>query len=188
MDLVAPLTWFRGAALLEVATRTRMSEMTARMVDGLSWFGEATFEADLGKQIAKFEAAVERLTITGRFGLHSFCTRGALLAYDPVKKDMEEWYWKAFDVHVARSQVVHGIISPADPIFRKALQVAHDLTRTALFRGLEMQWHLDRGCDGSSRKSLEDFYNKQISPHAKLFSELKKQLNAKHDLARKSGA
>jgi hypothetical protein len=158
------------------------------LVDGLSWFGEATFEASSGKQIAKFEAALERLTVSGRFALHSFCARTALLARDPVQNDVEEWYWKAFEVHLARSQVVHGILSPGSLAFRKSLQVAHEVTRTALFRGLEIQWHLDRGRHSSTRKSLDDFYNQQMSPHAKRFVELGKELKAKQHLVRESGA
>lgn len=175
-----------GGALLEAATRKRTSEMVSRVVDGLSWFGEATFEASVGKQIAKFEAALERLTVTGRFALHSFCARTALLAYDPVQKDLENCYWKAFEIHIARSQVVHGIVSSGSPLFRKSLQTAHEVARTVLFRGLEIQWHLDRGRKPSTRKSLDDFYNEQMSPHARLFSELRKELNVKHDLVRKS--
>ncbi len=177
-----------GGALLEAATRERTSEMVSRVVDGLSWFGEATFEVSVGKQIAKFEAALERLTVTGRgrFALHSFCARTALLAYDPVQRDLEDCYWKAFEIHIARSQVVHGIVSSGSPLFRKSLQTAHEVTRTVLFRGLEIQWHLDRGRKPSTRKSLDDFYNKQMSPHARLFSELRKELNVQHDLVRKS--
>jgi hypothetical protein len=182
----APVFWSQAARLLEAATREQMSEMASRMVDSLSWFGEANFEASLGKQIAQCEAALERLTVTGRFGLHAFCARTALLARDGAEDDLEKCYWKAFEIHVARSEVVHGIVSAGSPVFQKSLRIALDMTRTVLFRGLEMQAHLDAGRIPSTRKSLDDFYNKQMSPHANLFSRLRKELNAKHDLPRKS--
>ena len=182
----APSFWWQAARLLEAATRERMSEMASRIVDSLSWFGEATFEASLGKQIAKCEAALERLTVTGRFGLHAFCARTALLARDGAEDDLEKCYWEAFEIHVARSEVVHGIVSAGSPVFQKSLRTALDMTRTVLFRGIEMQAHLDGGPLPSTRKSLDDFYNKQMSPHASLFSRLRTELNAKHDLVRKS--
>jgi hypothetical protein len=181
-----PEFWFRSARLLEAATRERVSEMASRIVDGLSWFEEASFEPSLGKQIAKFEAALERLTVTGRFALHSFCAHTALLARDGVQGDVEECYWKAFDIHIARSQVVHGLVSAGSPVFRKSLQLAHELTRTALFRGIEMQSYLDGRGTPSTRKSLDDFYNKEMSPYAKVFSRLRKELNLRHDALRKS--
>lgn len=130
----APVFWSQAARLLGAATREQMSEMASRMVDSLSWFGEATFEASLGKQIAKCEAALERLTVTGRFGLHAFCARTALLARDGAEDDLEKCYWKAFEIHVARSEVVHGIVSAGSPVFQKSLHTALDMTRTVLFR------------------------------------------------------
>jgi hypothetical protein len=151
--------------------------MASRVIESLGWFGEATFEGVPGKQIAKFEAALERLAVTGSsFKLHLFCARVALLARDGLKDDVEECYWKAFQIHVARSQVVHGILSPESPKFRESLILAHDVARTALLRGLEIHCHLDDSGAISSRKSLDDFYNKQMSPHASLFSRLRKEL------------
>jgi hypothetical protein len=182
----APGFWLQAGRLLGATARERLSEMVSRLVDGLSWFGEATFEPSFGKQIAKFEAALERLTVTGHFALHSFCARTALLVHDSRENNLEECYWKAFEIHIARSQVVHGIVSATSPVFRKALYLAHELTRTALFRGLEMQSHLDTAGFPSTIKSLNDLYNKLMSPYARVFTRLRTELHVRHEAVRKS--
>ena len=71
-------------------------------------------------------------------------------------------------------------------MFRKSLRTAHEVARTALFRGLEIQSHLDARGVPSTLKTLDDFYNKQMSPHAELFSRLRAELNVKHQAVRRS--
>jgi hypothetical protein len=94
--------------------------------------------------------------------------------------------WNAFEIHIARSQVVHGIVSAGSPLFRKGLRLAHEVTRTALFRGLELQSHLDAAPFPSTLKSLDDLYNNLLSPHARLFTRLRKELHARHQAVRKA--
>jgi hypothetical protein len=64
--------------------------------------------------------------------------------------------------------------------------LAHEVTRTTLFRGLEMQSHLDAAGFPSTVKSLDDFYNKLMSPHAKVFTQLRTELHVRHQVVRKS--
>jgi hypothetical protein len=52
--------------------------------------------------------------------------------------------------------------------FAKSLHTAHEVTRTAPFRRLEMQSHLDAAGFPSTFKSLDDLYNKLMSPPAKV--------------------
>lgn len=179
----APQYWARAEHLLHAGTKGRRSEIAGRVLDAVSWFGEASLETIPGTQIAKFEAALERLTVTGPFKLHLFCSRVALLAYGR-QEEIEECYWKAFDIHLARSQVLHGVISPKSPVFRKSLSLAHEITRTVLFRALEIHCFLDDSGARSTLETLQNFYNKQLSRHASLFSGLRKQLRVKQDLYR----
>jgi hypothetical protein len=179
----APEFWVRAGHLLNASTQGQRSEIAGRMLDAISWFGEASLETIPGTQIAKFEAALERLTVTGPFKLHLFCSRVALLAYER-EEEIEQCYWKAFNIHLARSQVVHGVISPKSAVFRKSLSLAHEVARVVLFRGLEIHRHLDHSGGGSTLETLQNFYNKLLSRHAALFSGLKKQLRAKQEAHR----
>jgi hypothetical protein len=179
----APEYWARAAHLLHACLSGRHSEMAGRVLDAVSWFGEASLETIPGTQIAKFEAALERLSVTGPFKLHSFCSRVALLAYER-EEEIEQCYWNTFNIHLARSRVLHGAISPKSSVFRKSLLLAHAVTRTVLFRALEIHCLLDDSGRRSTLALLQNFYTIQLSRHADLFSRLKKQLRLKQELYR----
>jgi hypothetical protein len=173
---LASAYWSDGSRLLLDVVRGKLSEMASRVVDSLSWYGEATFENASGKQIAKFDAALERLTVTGSVRTPLFCARVALLTFDGTTKNFESCFWKAFEVHTSRSQVVHGILSPSSPVFLQSVRLAHEVTRTAIFRGLELHRHLDRSGTVSTLKDLDSHFNSQLSPHAQLYVRLKDEL------------
>jgi hypothetical protein len=168
--------WSDGCRLLLDVAQGRLSEMASRIVDSLSWYGEATFENASGKQIAKFNAALERLTVTGSVRTPLLCARVALLTFDGTANNFESCFWKAFDVHASRSQVVHGILSPSSPVFLQSVRLAHDMTRIAILRGLELHRHLDRSGAVSTLKDLDNHFNSQLSPHARLYVRLKDEL------------
>jgi hypothetical protein len=45
---------------------------------------------------------------------------------------------------------------------------------------MEMQSHLDAAGFPITLKSLDDLYNKLMSPHAKVFTRLRAELHARH--------
>ena len=91
----------------------------------------------------------------------------------------EETYWDAYATHTARSEVIHGGVSPTSAVFLKILRSAHDLTRNALFRGLEVHCLLDDRREISSLASLREFFAKQQSKRAAVLKRLDNELKAR---------
>jgi len=173
--------WNLAGHLLETTVAGKRSEISARVEDALTWFGESAFEDAPGKRIVNFVAALERLTTTESFSSHKFCSRVAMLAYDD-EKEFHKAYWDAYAIHIARSQVIHGGYSPRSRSFRKTLRIAHDLTRNALFRGLEVHCHLDDGGKLSNLDDLQHFFTLQHSKWAPVLKKLNAELKIKKEL------
>lgn len=170
--------WAMGAQLVTSIVSGNRSEMSYRVEDALTWFGDSAFESAPGTQIVNFVAALERITTTESFSTHKFCSRVAMLGYEE-ERDFEKTYWDAFAVHTARSAVIHGGFSPTRATFRNKVRLAHDLTRNALFRGLEVHCHLDGGGKLSELADLQKFFTKQHSKWAAVLKTLEVQLKAK---------
>lgn len=170
--------WSSAAHLVTSTVSGRRSEMSHRVQDGLTWFGDSAFESAPGIQIVNFVAALERITTTESFRTHKFCSRVAMLGYEE-EKNFEKTYWEAFDVHTARSAVIHGGFSPTSTSFRNKVRLAHDLTRNVLFRGLGVHWHLDGSGKLSGLTDLQNFFTKQHSKWATVLKTLDGQLKAK---------
>jgi Apea-like HEPN len=170
--------WVLAGRLIATTLLGKRSEISYRVEDALTWFGDSAFESAPGTQIVNFVAALERLTTTETFSTHKFCSRVAMLAYEK-DEDFEKTYWNAFEVHSARSGVIHGGFSPASKEFRKTVRLAHDLTRNALFRGLEVHLHLDSAGNLSGLADLQKFFTKQHSKWASALKKLEGELKAK---------
>jgi hypothetical protein len=175
--------WNLASHLLETTVAGKRSEISARVEDALTWFGESAFETAPGKRVVNFVAALERLTTTESFSTHKFCSRVAMLAYED-EKEFEKTYWDAYAVHNARSQVMHGGYSPRSRSFRETVRIAHDLTRTALFRGLEVHCHLDDAGKLSGLADLQNFFSRQHSKWAPVLTKLDAELKIKRRTVR----
>jgi hypothetical protein len=101
-----------------------------------------------------------------------------MLGYED-DKDFQKIYWDAFEVHTARSGVIHGGLSPTSATFRNKVRLAHDLTRNVLFRGLEVHCHLDAGGKLSGLADLQNFFTRQHSKWATVLKTLDGQLKTK---------
>ncbi len=170
--------WSLAAHLVTSTVSGKRSEMSYRVEDALTWFGDSAFECAAGIQIVNFVAALERITTTESFSTHKFCSRVAMLGYED-EKDFQKIYWDAFEAHTARSGVIHGGFSPTSATFRNKVRLAHDLTRNALFRGLEVHFHLDAGGKLSGLADLQNFFTRQHSKWATVLKTLEGQLKAK---------
>jgi hypothetical protein len=170
--------WTLGARLVTSVISGKRSEMSYRVEDALTWFGDSAFESAPGTQIVNFVAALERITTTESFSTHKFCSRVAMLGYEE-EKDFAKTYWDAFAVHTARSAVIHGGFSPTSTTFRNKVRLAHDLTRNVLFRGLEVHFHLDGRSKLSELADLQNFFTKQHSKWATVLKTLEGQLKTK---------
>jgi hypothetical protein len=170
--------WALAAHFLATTLLGRRSEISYRVENALTWFGDSAFESAAGTQIVNFVAALERLTTTEAFSTHKFCSRVAILACEK-DEDFEKSYWGAFEVHSARSAVIHGEFSPTSKAFQKKVRLAHDLTRNALFRGLAIQSRLDNGGKLSNLVDLQNFFTKQHSKWASVLKTLESELKRK---------
>jgi hypothetical protein len=90
--------WALAAHFLATTLLGRRSEISYRVENALTWFGDSAFESAAGTQIVNFVAALERLTTTEAFSTHKFCSRVAILACEK-DEDFEKSYWGAFEVH-----------------------------------------------------------------------------------------
>lgn len=114
------------------------TEVADRIIDALSWFGDAAFEPSPGAKLTKLVMLLERLTITRqRFSKKRFCARVAILAMDD-DSDFEAKYWAAYDFYNARSSISHGAISQSAEEHWAALRDAQRLITNTLFRGIEL--------------------------------------------------
>jgi hypothetical protein len=165
----------RAAHLISTTVVGKRSEAAERVTDALTWFGDAAFESAPGVQIVNFVAALERLTTTEAFRPHNFCSRVALLALEDDSK-FEKTYWDAYDIYAARSGVIHGGFSPSSPTFRNSVRLAHDVTRNALFRALEVHRLLDGSGKPSDIAGLRNFFARQQSKRAAVLLRLRKEL------------
>jgi hypothetical protein len=171
-----PEFWHRANHLLSVNVEGKRSEMANRVIDALSWFGEAAFETEPGTKIAKFVAALERLVTTHKFSPHMFCTRVALLTRDPNSDNFEDCYWEADEVYSARCEIMHGASSPTDPKFLRHLFLAHNVTRTAIFRALEIHCVLDDNNGTSTVTDLNNYFVSEQSKFAPKMGKLKTEI------------
>jgi len=176
--------FWRGAAhLMSTTVVGKRSEVAERVTDALTWFGDAAFESAPGVQIVNFVAALERLTTTESFRTHHFCSRVALLAFED-DSTFEKTYWDAYAIYTARSGVIHGGFSPSSPTLRETVRLAHDVTRNALFRALEVHCLLDDSSKLSDLANLQNFFGNEQSKRAAVLLRLRDELKKRRETSR----
>jgi hypothetical protein len=174
-----------AARIINATIEGKRSEVADRVIDALTWFGDAAFESAAGTQIVNFVAALERLTTTEWFKTHLFCSRIAFLSHND-EADFEKRYWDAYTIHNARSAVIHGGRSPGHPIFQRWVRLSHEVTRNALFRGLEVHGVLENNPNSASDLAhLRNFFDSQQSRRAVLLKELRAKLGVKEEIKRR---
>jgi hypothetical protein len=124
-------------------------------------------------QIAKWIAALERLTTTGRFNTHVFCVRVALLTSNPDTDSVDRAYKNARIAYQLRCDVMHGSRSQDDLHLAANAGFVHDLTRTAILRALEMHTFLDAVKGNAQLTSITTFYEENARPFATQFEQLR---------------
>jgi Apea-like HEPN len=154
--------------------------MSYRVEDALTWVGNAAFESAAGTQIVNFVAALERLTTTETFSTHKFCSRVAMLGHED-EKDFEKIYWVAFEVHAARSGVVHGGFSPTSAVFQKEGTFGTRSDPERLVPGSRCIFppRRRRQPEWPTIVELQAFFTKQQSKWASVLKSLQVELKAK---------
>jgi len=154
------------------------TEIVERLIDALSWFGDAAFEPSPGAKIAKLVMLLERLTTTTKkFSKKRFCRRVAILALDD-DADFAAKYWAAYEFYNARSAIAHGSSSQSFSEHWKALWEAQPLITNSLFRAMEV-YSLIRFGRPALPRSLQAFFDRQENRFSSLTDVLDVELKAK---------
>lgn len=167
--------------LLNDIVNDKRSELAERLIDALSWFGDAAFEPSPGAKIAKLVMLLERLTATARrFSKKRFCRRIAILALDD-DADFGNKYWAAYEFYNARSGITHGANSQTSVEHWAALKDANALITNSIFRAFEVYQLIHFG-EGGSPRSLKAFFDQQENHWLFLTKSLDAELVAKDKL------
>lgn len=154
------------------------SEIIERLIDALSWFGDAAFEPSPGAKIAKLAMLLERLTITtSKFSKRRFCRYVAILSLND-EQDFEAKYWAAYDFYNARSAVVHGGQSQFHSNHWLSLRQAEQMVVNCLFRAIEV-YSVIRFRGKNDPASLRGFFAKQENLQEGKWRVLDQELLAK---------
>ena len=167
--------WHRCAHLLQVTLGSKRSEIAERLIDAISWYGEAGAESSPGTQIVKFVIALERLTTIQRFSVHHFCSRVALLSCE-TDTNFGTAYWNAHRIYMLRSELMHGSWAKDEPEFGKAVRLAHEITRVTIFRALEIHCLLDDPGTHTCLKDLKGIFDGLQSKKASEIRQLRNEL------------
>ena len=154
------------------------TEIVDRLIDALSWFGDAAFEPSPGAKIAKLVMLLERLTTTTkRFSKKRFCRRVAIFAQED-DADFTAKYWAAYEFYNARSAITHGASSQSSTEHWAALRDAQPLITNSIFRALEA-YSVIRSGRPNLPGSLQAFFDQQENRWTSLTSVLDAELVAK---------
>jgi hypothetical protein len=124
-----------GAIVEMLLQRQNIPPLAQRVLDALSWFGQAASDPAPATRVLKYVAAIERLTLYGerRKITNLVCDRVATLCckvggqdYISIKDQMEK-------VYGVRSGLVHGALSPYDEELNKIAFEAEGLAREVIF-------------------------------------------------------
>ncbi|MCK3846624.1 HEPN domain-containing protein [Pseudomonas sp. W15Feb34] len=116
------------------------TELSARLVDSINWFGDAVTESSDAAAIVKYVTAIERLY----FGVQCQGMRKKFSSrIQRVLKDLEyegegKVFESASDVYKVRSTLVHGAISPSLGEVILPLSKAEDLARRCIISSVQI--------------------------------------------------
>jgi hypothetical protein len=165
--------------LLHACLFGKRTEAANRLVDALKWFGDASFEESCGVKISKWIAALERLTTTAHFNTHTFCVRIALLTSDLDAISLDRSYRDARTAYQLRCDVMHGSRSQDNEHFAVNERLVHDLTRTSLFRALEIHHYLSAVAGDAELPTIESFFQTQAKRFETQFETLRQEFSGK---------
>jgi len=158
------------------------TEIIERVLDALSWFGDAAFEPSPGAKIAKLVMLLERITSTAnnkRFSKPRFCRRAAILTAEN-DADFSTKYWDAYRLYNARSTIAHGASSQASDEHWTALRKSQKMITNAIFGAMEV-YALLRFRHQEGPNSLQGFFDQEENRWLSVTKLLDAELRAKDE-------
>jgi hypothetical protein len=123
-------------ALDPLVNPTIQRPLGVRFVDAASWFGDAVREQSQAARIVKASNALEHLLTTGERGpgiTKRLKERAAAVCYDPEGTETFDELANQFGrAYALRSDLVHGSLSPFDPMVEEACESVLRLVQGAL--------------------------------------------------------
>jgi len=140
----------------------RDKPLCQRLLDAITWFGQAVTEQQPAPKIVKFVNGIERVTqcIKSDKVTETVCERAAALAFDYCCGDREHWLGRVKDLYDVRSRLVHGSMSPFDPDADRATREAEELATRILCRAIDFFMHLGLEASTWSPERLDEQFQR----------------------------
>lgn len=124
-----------SSALVPLADPKKTSQLHARFIDAINWFGDAATDTEPTASVVKYVSSIERLLFGEyeRGRKKAFANRAEKIFKAFNCEDSERTYADALNVYAVRSALLHGASSPRDADARKLVVVAEELARLCLF-------------------------------------------------------
>lgn len=123
-----------GSVLAPLANPKATSQLHARFIDAINWFGDAATDTQPTASVVKYVSSIERLLFgeyrPGRKKAFSSRVEKIFKAFNC--NGSKHAYADALKVYGVRSELLHGASSPRDTKARKLVVIAEELARMCL--------------------------------------------------------
>ncbi|WP_182913283.1 HEPN domain-containing protein [Xanthomonas vasicola] len=123
-----------GSSLFALAEGRDVSHIQQRLIDSLTWFGDAATDLESAAKIVKYVSAIERVIIAGRQeGTRVTFMKRLQALYEGFQCDGSSNIGdRASRLYVARSAILHGEMSHRDGSLKGMVEEAEDIARLCL--------------------------------------------------------
>lgn len=129
-----------GSTLVNLLEPTSPPHLNVRLLDAISWFGDAATDSTPSASIIKYVSAIERL-LFGAFERErrkTFAVRVAALCKTFFGELEFDPYQKSLDLYEQRSELLHGATSPRFLQQKHAVYYAEELCRMCLLASAQL--------------------------------------------------
>lgn len=124
-----------GSALTPLVDPKEISQLHARFIDAINWFGDAATDTEPAASVVKYVSSIERLLFGEyeRGRKEAFATRLKTIFKAFDCDGGEHAHADALKVYIVRSALLHGASSPRDTEAQRLAVVSEKLARLCLF-------------------------------------------------------
>jgi len=147
-----------GLILTKLSKLQKLSHLEERLLDALTWNGEAISEQAPGIKVIKFMSAFERLTLTGEREkiTERVTTRSAWLIHCCWKEDRRKDLLRLYKL---RSRLIHGAKSPGDMDNDEDVYLLSKLTRKLITSAVRFFHDCSKSNANVTRSELKKAYD-----------------------------
>jgi hypothetical protein len=157
-----------GSLTKRAAKTDKIGETHRRLIDAMTWFGEAVSEASAASAILRYEIAMEVLLVTRNSGKkNQIVDRGSLLCAIGDLGSRDDWRARLRSMCDLRDKIAHGDISREDPVLVKARECAHELVQRVVYNGIFWMDRMAQQDVEMFRSELHKRFNKELEEVAR---------------------